>query len=444
MDGLLYACVSKNLSQGIGSFWFPHFSKTLYSFFDQQPPLGFWMQSIFFKLLGNSMYVERLYSFLTAIITAVLIILLWRIILKNENEFKKLSWLPVLFWITIPVCFWAYSNNLLENTMGIFDLLAITSIVLFFHKQSFLLIILSGVFIFLATLTKGFQGMFPLAAIFFGWLVYRNISFSKMLIATLLLTFTPVVIYCIVLQNTDAYQSLTTYLNNRVITSIKQVVNVDNRFFILLRLFSELTPLILFSGFIIIISKFKNTKQNIITPFFKNHILFFLLIGVSASLPLMITLEQSSFYLVTSLPYYAVAFAIAIAPYLSTWIEKLNIKHLSFKLFQIASAILLAAVLTLSFLQIGGIERDEDIIHDIRLIGKIVPTGTTMGSTQELWKEWSIQEYLIRHYYICQSDKITPENDFLLLESESQIPAGIKTQKVNIPTIKYNLYKIIK
>ena len=33
MDGLFYASVSKNLADGIGTFWFPHFSQTLFPLF---------------------------------------------------------------------------------------------------------------------------------------------------------------------------------------------------------------------------------------------------------------------------------------------------------------------------------------------------------------------------------------------------------------------------
>jgi len=440
MDGLLYACISKNLSQGIGSFWFPHFSKTLYSFFDQQPPLGFWIQSLFFKIFGENIYVERLYSFSTAIITAFLIAVLWRIVFKNEREIKKLSWLPVLFWITIPVCFWTYSNNMLENTMGIFDLLAIIFIVQFIQRQSFLLIVLSGIFIFLASLTKGFQGMFPLATLFFGWLIYRNISFSKMLTGTLLLSFIPVLFYFILLHNDSAYQSLTAYLNHRVINSIKNVAQ-DNRFYILFRLFLELSPLILLSTIIVLIAK--RTQENNTIPL-KKHTSFYLLIGISASFPLMVTREQSGFYLATSLPYYAILFAVIVTPYLSIWIEKINVRLFSFRAFGILSVLSFAIALTFSFSQIGKTGRDNDMIHDISLIGKIVPSGTTLGSTEKLWRDWSIQEYLIRHYYICQDNKITLANDYLLLESEEEIPIGVKTQKINIPTIKYHLFKVIK
>lgn len=441
MDGLLYACISKNLSEGIGSFWFPHLSKTLYSFFDQQPPLGFGIQSLFFKMFGDSIYVERFYSFSTALITSVLIIVLWRMIFRNENEIKKLSWLPVLFWITIPVCFWSYSNNVLENTMGIFDLLALILIIRFFQNQSPMFLILSGILIFLASLTKGFQGMFPLAGIFFGWLVYRNISFSKMLTASIGIFFISVVPFFLLAQNNSAYLSLTTYLNNRVLNSIQNAAD-ENRFYLLFRLFSELLLLLIFTGTIALIIKRSIKKTHL--PFFDKHTAFFFLIGVSASFPLLVTREQRGFYLSPSLPYYAVSLAVITAPYLSFWIEKINMQRVAFRLFRMASLLSLVFVLGFSFSQIGKTGRDTDMIHDVHLIGRIVPKGTVVGSTKELWKEWALQEYLIRHYYICQDDEILPEHNYLLLDSEEQIPTDVKTEKINIPTIKYHLYKVVK
>lgn len=127
MDAMLYTSVSHNLSMGIGTFWFPQFSvhnlATLSSF-HEQPPLVFGIQALFFKLLGDSLYVERFYTLLTMCITALLIHMFWKDIFTNNN-LKKMGWLPILLWISIPVCFWSYSNNMHENTMGIFTLLAV-------------------------------------------------------------------------------------------------------------------------------------------------------------------------------------------------------------------------------------------------------------------------------------------------------------------------------
>src|SRR5262245_12301802 len=78
MDAILYTCVGRNLAEGIGTFWFPVFSESGVVLgvpsFHEQPPLGFWIMSLFFQLLGNGWYVERLYVFVTFFISAVLII----------------------------------------------------------------------------------------------------------------------------------------------------------------------------------------------------------------------------------------------------------------------------------------------------------------------------------------------------------------------------------
>ena len=179
MDGLLYTCVAKNLSQGIGTFWHPHYSPFTHNLFDQQPPLGFGIQAIFFKLFGTSIYVEKFYSFLTLCLGAFLIAKIWAYVFREETHIKRAAWMPILFWIIIPVCFWSYSNNILECTMAVFDLLAIYFILKFLQRNHFFLLILSGIVIFLASLTKGFQGLFPLAALFFHWSFIENFLSEK-------------------------------------------------------------------------------------------------------------------------------------------------------------------------------------------------------------------------------------------------------------------------
>jgi Dolichyl-phosphate-mannose-protein mannosyltransferase len=441
MDGLLYSCVAKNLADGMGTFWFPHYSKVYFQFFDQQPPLGFAIQSLFFKLFGESLYVERGYCFLTAITNSVLLVVLWRTVFKNENQIKGLAWLPVLFWITIPVCFWAYSNGVMENTMSVFDLLAVIFAVRFFQRQSLLSLMFAGVFIFMASLTKGIQGMFPLAAIFAGWIAYRNTAFRKMIFYSVFLIAVPFAIYFIVLQNSQAFQSLSTYLHNRVLNSIQNVVQVDSRFYLVYRLLMELIPMIVLSGTIFFVERGKQKKEGPPTFFFKEQALFFLLIGITASFPLIVTMEQRGFYLVTSFPYFAIAAGIISAPYLSSGIEKLNTQGPFFKVFRLISVLFLGGALVFSFLQVGKVSRDKDTLHDVHLLGKEIPHGTIVGATYALWIQWSFQEYLIRHYYICLDNKLTAENKYVILESGTNIPDSIHIQKVNIPTIRYHLYK---
>jgi len=440
MDGLLYACVAKNLSQGIGTFWHPHYSPTMHSLFDQQPPLGFGTEAIFFKLFGTSIYVERLYSFLTLCLGAFFIVKIWRLIFREEKSMQNIAWLPVLFWIIIPVCFWSYSNNMLECTMVIFDLLTIFFILKFFEKNFFLHHALAGVFIFLASLTKGFQGLFPLAAIFFYWLVYKKISFLRMIVCSVLLLSVVSLIYILILQNPSAKDGLTFYLHNRVQHSIASVITVENRFYLIGRLLQELIAPIAISLLLYLLLQKKYSEQKN----YSTHFIFFLLIGISASFPLIVTLEQRGFYLVTSLPFFAISISMISASYVTAAIEKMKPQIISFRIFRFATIAVLSGSIIFSCLQIGKFSRDEEMIHDVHLIGKVVPEKTMLGSSMELWENWPLQEYFIRHYYICMGADMNEKYDFILIDSPEKIPVGLKTEKADISTVKYHLYRIIK
>src|ERR1035437_10816961 len=85
LDGVFYASISRNLAHHLGSFWNPHYSQTIYQSLHEQPPLMFWLQGLFFHLFGDSIYVERIYSLLTAIITALGINLIWKEILDRKS-----------------------------------------------------------------------------------------------------------------------------------------------------------------------------------------------------------------------------------------------------------------------------------------------------------------------------------------------------------------------
>lgn len=444
MDGMLYACVSKNLSHGIGSFWFPHYSSTLYPFFDQQPPLGFGIQSVFFKLLGDGAYVEKLYSFICALINALLIIRLWKVFYRNDDETKNIGWLPVLLWIIVPVCFWSFTNNLLENTMSVFDLLAMIFIVKYLlQNQYFSFLLCAGIFIFLATFTKGVQGSFPLAAFFLGWLVYRPFSFVKMAMASLSVLLVPVIIYLgFMLMSNDAYNSLHAYFNNRVLNSIKNVSEVESRFYLLGRLVQEILPAVIGVVFILGLYYKKLKTKGLVFPYSK-HVLFSMLIGISASFPLMITLEQRGFYLTTSLPYFAISLAALAAPGLLMLVNSIKQSRFGSRLVMICSLLVFFTTVGLVVANKGRAFRDKDMLHDVYLIGKTVPPGTVLGSTRALWKNYSLQEYLVRHFYICQADTILPQHRYLLL-TDDQKPANIRMEKINIPTVQYHLYKRVE
>jgi 4-amino-4-deoxy-L-arabinose transferase-like glycosyltransferase len=208
MDGLLYASVANNLANGLGSFWHPHFSQTVMPDFHEQPPLLFGIEAVFMKLFRNSIYAERIYGLLVVLISIFLIHKLWKCISQDRNE-KNISWLPVLFWLCIPVCYWSYANNMEEPTMGMFDLGAMLFISksIIQRNRTYLNLFLAALMLIAASMCKGFQGLFPLTAIFFYWVLFKNISFSKMLKNSIFILLVIVAFYGIILLNESVRSS---------------------------------------------------------------------------------------------------------------------------------------------------------------------------------------------------------------------------------------------
>ena len=73
LDGTTYASIAQNMAVGKGTFWMPYYTETLCSTFYGQPPLALWLESLFFRLLGTSLFVERFYSVLSICLVGFLI-----------------------------------------------------------------------------------------------------------------------------------------------------------------------------------------------------------------------------------------------------------------------------------------------------------------------------------------------------------------------------------
>ncbi len=444
MDAMLYTSVAHNLSHGIGTFWLPEFSRYNVgglSSFHEQPPLVFGIQALFFKLLGDSMYVERFYTFLTLLVAAILIVILWKIIFRNNEKYRQAGWLPLFLWIIVPVGFWSYQNNMHENTMTIFILLSVLFAYKAFtqQKHEVLLMILSGIMVFAATLSKGFPGFFPITAPVLYWLTTRKISFKKAFIYSIIVTLTPLIIYGILFLFPDSKESLSMYLVKRVLHRINHQPTVDNRFWILWRLFTELLPSILFVLLFIVIAKVKNIVFPI--PELLKEGGFFILLGLSGSAPLMLTLVQKGFYFVPSLPFFGIGLAIWIIPVISALITTINLRSKKFKLLTVLSIILFISSIGYVIAQKNNISRDKILLHDVYLIGKEVPAHTLVSIPFEMWEdEWSLQCYLMRYYYISLDPEYSELQQYFIINNALplDVPEGYK--KVNINTIQYDLY----
>ena len=268
MDGVLYAAVAKNQANGFGDFWFPMFAETWnkhgVNTFHEHPPLVFGIQAVFFKVLGNGIWVERFYSFLTAIGTTWLVHLNWKVIVGKDSKLVPFSWLAILLWIIIPVVFWSFQNNMHENTMGLF-ILASTYFCFkfYFEKPNYQYLIWSSVFIFLATFCKGVPGLFPIAIPFLYWISHRKITFVNVILHTSLLAFGVILIYLLFMVHEPARESLSFYFENRLMGRIDSDPTVSSRFYILNRLIQELLPPIILSTLVLLFFNLKTIPLSV-------------------------------------------------------------------------------------------------------------------------------------------------------------------------------------
>ena len=446
MDGLQYACVSKNLADGLGSFWFPHLSATWVKagspYFLEHPPLVYGMQSLLFKLLGDTIYIERLYSLLTAIITAYIIALTWKLIYQEDLELKQLSWLPILFWIIIPVGFWSYQNNMQENTMGLFTLSSVyfTLKGLSNKRHIFIYLLLSGTFIFLASLSKGLPGLFPIVVVGLYWLVHRTISLRMMVTYSLVLILLPVLFYSLLLLDNEAYRSLTFYFNERVLHRIQDNPTVESHFYIVYRLVTELLPPLLITLGLLVLFRLKSIQFSYNRKHMKSSHLF-LLIGISGSLPLILTPVQKGFYLVAAFPFFAFAFALIVAPSLNELVNRMDVAKRSFTIFKTVSVVVLIVSALFSGLQGGKVGRDHDTLHDVYLIGEVLPRSSVIKIEDSMYAQWGLQFYLIRHFNISV-DVSDNQYAYYLVKKEAPNLALKDHKKVPLMTKKYDLYQL--
>jgi chromate transport protein ChrA len=145
------------------------------------------LESFAFKLFGDSMYSERIFSLLMMVFNGLLIRAIWNLV--TNKEVAKFTWLPLFFFFGIPIVAWVFQNNMIEQTLSVFTLLSVYFVLIAFKKRarSWLFFACSGAFVFLATFTKGVPGLFPIVAPLIYYLVFKKPSLIKAYLALLLL-----------------------------------------------------------------------------------------------------------------------------------------------------------------------------------------------------------------------------------------------------------------
>jgi len=435
MDGTIYSVISRNLAEGYGSFWHLHFSQTLMYDFYGHPPLVFYLTSLLFKIFGDSMFVERIYSLLTGFVAAGLIVLILKTFLPRNRQIRIIA---LFTWLSFPLVSWTYANYMLENTVTVFILLSTYFMIKHFRKRNFFMIFLAGISLFAAFMSKGLTALFIWFVPFFYFIIFKKNEKTAIIRILLdsfgLIVFTvlPFLIMLLVSENAELF--FTHYFNEQILGSINQVQTVDSRFYIIRSLLNELIIPLGLSLFLIILLKIKKRKILFKTDVLKNA-LFFFLVALAGILPIMISLKQRSFYIVPALPFVAASFSFIVYdlilkfPDVVVFFKKSFFKYLSYGLLVLSFVII--------FIFVGKPGRDKDVLHDVHILVKEIPEKSNVRISKELIKKWNLYAYLQRYGKISISDKIKAE--YLLTETEN-IP-DTSYQKLNLDLKKHLLYQ---
>jgi hypothetical protein len=427
MDGVQYAAVARNMAKGIGTFWFPVFSENFVAglnAFHEHPPLVYYLQSFFFKTFGfHNIYPERIYDAIMLLLNAWFMILIWKQLFINNTAVAKHYWLPVLLWLVMPVVFWSFTNNIHELTMGLFTTAAVYFFLLSTNADKNFLyrsiaFVTACAAVVAAFLCKGVPGLFPVA--FFGiyFIAFRKISLQKSIITTIIIIVALGVSAFIILSIPEAKKSLRIWLVDRMLYRISNNPVSGSHFHILKGLITEQIPAVA----IVFLALIFNKYQRIETYFDKKTFLFLLLIGLSASVPLILTKVQRDFYFIPALPFFALAWASIAANGIYAIAEKFEVHKNAWRVVTVLLIIVFFSGIITTYLKAGNIKRHQTQLEDVYNLQKIVAAETTVCVPAEImWNDWSFRCYMMRYNDISFAKADTCQY-YISEKNETELP----------------------
>jgi hypothetical protein len=417
-DGLTYASIARNMAEGRGGFWSPYFSSSFwipfqgnqYEFYGH-PTLCMGLLSLLFRVVGDHWFVEKFYCILVWLVSVWLVIKLWQSVAQE----KQLWWLPVWTWYMMPAVLWSYPNLVLDNTMAVFSILAGLILISDFRFQisdfqhpfrsvnvKLGHLILCGVILHLAFLTKGPVGLFPLAIPVIYWLFYRDkTSLQNALFQSVIISITCFSTLALWYFYAPAKAFWVKYFNVQLVSSIGKNDQTEaytwlDYLYIPKEIVVQFVAFLIAGLVLFIFSKWRKTAFHFEKEATKKAV-FFITIGLSGSLPMMISHKASSYFLLPALPFFVVGACLWLEPTVAIWVEKFALspaKILSTNRFVGVVAI---CVILYCMAQIGRVGREKNIIHDVKILRGGIPLDMKIAVSDSMMKHFNYHGYFQRY-----------------------------------------------
>ena len=447
LDGVAHASIARNMAEKYGSLWQPYYTATVYPAFYEQPPLGFWLQSWAYRLCGDTPYVEALWGFFVGALILGVLGGIWRRLQPQEAALSGV-WFPLVLFVITPMTSWAFSNNMLENTMTLFIVVAVYFCIVSLQNPTLLSAVLYGVLsggsIFLAFLVKGPVAMFPLAVpliamISGGKKLARGVVTTFVLVTTLALAFG-----LLFSMSTASAHFFTRYVRQQVLASVTGEREISASRFNVLKVVGRenLVPLLAAGTLTAVLYRLqKSTISSIHTPL----CLYYLGIALAGTLPILISVKQKRWYAFPALPFYSLAIAVAFNDIALALERRLDENKNMGKYIALFSSVMLCVAVFFMFLEKDAFARYKDFHHDLSLQYIAIPERSVISVyPKELSMNWSLVANMQRKFKASLSETIG--HDYLLttkeyLNSES-IPSHYKEISPSFDAKKYVVLRL--
>ncbi|WP_353719114.1 hypothetical protein [Dyadobacter sp. 676] len=349
----------------------------------------FGMQSLIFRLIGDSTAVENIYNGIILACIVTLIVSVWRVLFRNDEQVRRHAWLPVLMWYGLRIVWWSVPNNMLDTSLAMFCLASCYTQLLVLSKKRYAngYWILSGILVLLACLTKGPVGLFPLAFPVLYDLIFKN-SRRRIFGGALTLLATVAILTFAVLQYPPARSLLKSYFDGQVMMALlkKREGGEKNwvaHFYLVKILIVNILPHIVFTGGIWFVIHFSKAGFKI-SETAKRAVLLNLLVIFSILVPMLASIKQSDPYLLPLTPFVALFFACLCVE----WIVSLCRQFSFYPTFILS----FASVICLIFMAFQVYRSAPDRMYEISTdLARHIPPGSKIYATPEIARSPEIQ-----------------------------------------------------
>ena len=441
LDGVIYASVSRNFGEGLGTFWFPYFTATDPQFHEQLP-LVFALQGLAFRSFGDHLAVERAYSLLMGGLTLLFLVLAWRSTARDRGY----GWLPALFWLLPSTVTWTIVNNMLETTQAAFSTLAVLAFIRSVQsaRAQHAWAALAGLATLAACLAKGPVGFFPLAAPFIAAVCLRARAGAALRSGATMVA-TAAAATALILWPQAPRAALRAYWEENLAPSVGGARG-GGRWASLWKHLNGAVG-IRMGGLVVLGWIYSRVAKRATALHEANPqsaaaegaqdwgrsedqswTWFFLLLALAGSVPVAVSARIMGSYLVPSLPMYALGFAGLFLRFTRPGLERLRSRPAARVVARSLGLLLLAGSVAVPLVR-GPIEpRDRNEMAEYHELAPSIPVGVTMGTCGAARDEWGLHAYLQRFFRVSlDADPAQGHRYFLQLKDrDCSIPPACR------------------